>query len=161
MVRQATHLKKAVLLFFSTNCPAPSGGRALTNPANAKITLINEEPGTIFASCVIFTCSLRSLTFRQAPLPASLLPWLAGFLIPLAVCWLCRHSGPAPGGVSLPKNGGTPKTGVPPKGMEAANPQEPAAALTPAPQALPPEMRRNPGRRRSRHAQKWARRGRY
>ena len=29
---------------------------------------------------------LRSLTFRQEPLPASLLPWLAGFLITLAVC---------------------------------------------------------------------------
>ena len=36
--------------------------RALTNPANAKIALINEKPGAIFAFCVSFTCGLRSLT---------------------------------------------------------------------------------------------------
>ena len=35
--------------------------RALTNPANAKIALINEKPVAIFAFCVSCACSLRSL----------------------------------------------------------------------------------------------------
>ena len=53
-----------------------------------------ENRGTIWASCVSRTCSLRSLAFRKAPLSASLLPYLAGFLIALSVC--CRWQHPAP-----------------------------------------------------------------
>lgn len=52
------------------------------------------ESEAIFASRASCASGPRSLASREAPLPASLLPCFAGFFIPLAVCWLCRQTGP-------------------------------------------------------------------